>query len=176
MVRGNEGLDVIIREGRDRGAANDLFAFDPDGGGRRNLTADWDLIPGGPVTSPDGHVYFSAGVSGNTHLFRVAVNGGAVEQVTGGGRRLAGFSFSADFSRMAYRVTTPTEPGDIHVAPVSGAAETRLSEVNAALLAELDLSEPENLIFHSPDGTEVRAGCCRRAATRLGAATSPWSW
>ena len=72
VVRGNEGLDVIIREGRDRGAANDLFAFDAAGGGRNNLTADWDLIPGGPITSPDGHVYFSAGTRGNTHLFRCA--------------------------------------------------------------------------------------------------------
>ena len=155
VVRGNEGLDVIIREGRDRGAASDLFAFDPAGGGRSNLTADWDLIPGGPVASPDGHVYFSAGVSGNTHLFRVAVAGGAIEQVTEGDRRLAGFSFSADFARMAYRATAPTAPGDIHVAPLSGAAETRLSEVNGALVAQLELSRPERLLFRSPDGTEV---------------------
>ncbi|MCY3705575.1 MAG: S9 family peptidase [Gammaproteobacteria bacterium] len=155
VVRGNEGLDVIIREGRDRGAANDLFAFNPDGDDRTNLTADWDLIPGGPITSPDGHVYFSAGTRGNTHLFRVPVSGGAVEQVTGGDRRLAGFSFSADFSRMAYRATAPTEPGDIYAAPISAATETRLSEVNGALTAQLELFEPENLIFHSPDGTEV---------------------
>ena len=155
VARGNEGLDVIIREGRDRGAASDLFAFDAAGGGRSNLTADWDLIPGGPMSSPDGDVYFSAGVRGNTHLFRVSAAGGQVEQVTDGDRRLAGFSFAADFSRMAYRVTAPTEPGDIHVAPLSGASETRLSEVNGALLAQLELSQPENLLFQSPDGTEV---------------------
>ncbi len=155
VARGNEGLDVIIREGRDRGAASDLFAFEAAGGGRSNLTADWDLIPGGPIPSPDGDVYFSAGVSGNTHLFRVPVAGGQIEQVTEGDRRLAGFSFSADFARMAYRVTAPTEPGDIHVAPLSGASETRLSEVNGALLAQLELSQPENLLFQSPDGTEV---------------------
>ena len=155
VARGNEGLDVIIREGRDRGAASDLFAFDAAGGGRSNLTADWDLIPGGPMSSPDGDVYFSAGVSGNTHLFRVPVAGGQIEQVTDGDRRLGGFTFAADFSRMAYRVTAPTEPGDIHVAPLSGASETRLSEVNGALLAQLELSQPENLLFQSPDGTEV---------------------
>ena len=155
LARGNEGLDVIIREGRDRGAASDLFAFDSSGGGRSNLTAEWDLIPGGPIPSPDGDIYFSAGVRGNTHLLRVSVDGGDVEQVTDGDRRLGGFSFAADFSRMAYRVTAPTEPGDIYVAPLPGASETRLSEVNGALLAQLELSQPENLLFQSPDGTEV---------------------
>ena len=156
VARGNEGLDVIIREGRDRGAASDLFAFEAAGGGRTNLTAEWDLIPGGPTPSADGgHIYFSAGIGGNTHLFRVPAHGGAVEQVTHGDRRLGGFSFSADFSRIAYRATTPTQPGDIFVAPMSGAAETRLSEVNSALLAQLELVQPERLLFQSPDGTQV---------------------
>ena len=36
------------------------------------LTTDWDLRPSQPRFSPDGaHVYFSAGIGGNSHLFRV---------------------------------------------------------------------------------------------------------
>ena len=157
VVRGNEGLDVIIRESRDRGASSELFVFDAATGERTgNLTADWDLIPGGPSWAPDGgHVYFSAGVGGNTHLFRVPAAGGEVEQVTAGDRRLGGFSFSADYSRVAYRATDPVQPGDISVAAVGGDDETRVSDVNGPLLAELALSAPDRLLFNSPDGTEV---------------------
>ncbi|MYA34793.1 MAG: S9 family peptidase [Gemmatimonadales bacterium] len=159
VVRGNEGLDIIIREARDRGAPSDLFVFDAEDGTRlRNLTAEWDLIPGGPTVSADGgHVYFSAGIRGNTHLFRVDEGGGAVEQVTTGDRRLGSFSFSEDFSRVAFRATAPTEPGDVWVAGVGAAAddEVRLSEVNGDLLAGIALSSPERLSFRSRDGTEV---------------------
>ena len=159
VVRGNEGLDIIIREARDRGAPSDLFVFDAENGTRlRNLTADWDLIPGGPTVSADGgQVYFSAGIRGNTHLFRVPEGGGAVEQVTAGDRRLGSFSFSEDFSRVAFRATAPTEPGDVWVADVGAAmdGEVRLSEVNRDLLAGIELSSPERLSFRSPDGTEV---------------------
>lgn len=160
VVRGNEGLDIIIREARDRGAPNDLLVFDAQSGTRlRNLTADWDLIPGGPTVSADGaHVLFSAGIRGNTHLFRVPEGAGAVEQLTEGDRQLGSFSFSDDFSRVAFRMTAPTEPGDIWVANAADGAlhgEVRLSAVNRELLAEVELSSPERLSFRSPDGTGV---------------------
>ena len=157
VVRGNEGLDIVIAEARDRGAPNDLFVFDAATGTRvRNLTAEWDLIPGGPEVSADGRfVYFSAGIRGNTHLFRVAEAGGAVEQVTEGDRRLGSFSFSGDFSRMAFRVTAPTEPGDIWVSGPGAGAEVRLTDINRELLAGIHLSAPDRLLFQSPDGTEV---------------------
>ena len=157
VVRGNEGLDVIIREGRDRGASSELFVLDAGTGERTlNLTDDWDLIPGGPSWAPDGrHVYFSASVTGNSHLFRVPAEGGEVEQVTAGDRRLGSFSFSADYSRVAYRATDPVQPGDIRVAVVGGTGETRVRDVNEALLAGLALSSPDRLMFRSPDGTEV---------------------
>ena len=157
VVRGNEGLDVIIREGRDRGASSELLVFDAADGRRLiNLTAEWDLIPGSPSWSSDGrHIYFSAGVGGNTHLFRVPAGGGSVEQITTGERRLRGLSFSADFSRMAFGATDPIHPADIWGATVDAGRETRLSNVNGAMLAELDLSAPDRLLFRSQDGTEI---------------------
>ena len=157
VVRGNEGLDVIIREARDRGASSELLVFDAGTGERlRNLTEDWDLIPAGPTWSPDGsHVYFSASITGNGHLFRVPAAGGRVEQVTDGDRRLGGFSFSADFSRMAFTITDPVSPSDVWVAETTGSGEQRISDANDALLAEVELSTPDRLLFRSEDGTEV---------------------
>ena len=167
VVRGNEGLDVIIREGRDRGASSELLVFDAETGERiDNLTAGWDLIPGGPSWAPDGrHVYFSASASGNSHLFRVRAEGGEVEQVTTGDRRLGSFSFCTDFSRVAYRATDPVQPGDIRVAAVGRAGETPVSDVNGPLLADLALASPDRLLFRSEDGTEVEGGFCRREGT-----------
>jgi len=157
VVRGDEGLDVIIREGRDRGAPADLFVFDAADGRRlRNLTADWDLIPGAPAWSPDGqHVYFSGGIGGNSHLFRVPATGGTVGRTTEGDRRLDGFSFSGDFSRVAFRATDPIRPGDVWVAGTGGKGEVRVSGVNDVLLGELELSTPDRLVFESEDGTEI---------------------
>ena len=156
-VRGNEGLDVIIREARDRGSPTELYVFNAADGRRlRSLTADWDLIPSAPSWSPDGgQVYFSGGIGGNTHLFRVAAGGGMVEQVTSGDRRLGSFSFSADFSRMAFRATDPVRPGHIRIADTDGGSEMQLTDANAELLAELELSAPDRLLFNSPDGTEI---------------------
>ena len=156
-VRGNEGLDVVIREERGRGAPTDLFLFQP---GKptpvRNLTAGWDYIPGAPTWSADGrHVYFSGSIGGNAHLFRVAAEGGAVEQVTRGDRRLSGFSFSRSFDRFAYVATDPTHPADVWISAIDGSDEAQLSAVNADLLAELDLSSPDRLLFESADGTEI---------------------
>ena len=157
VVRGNEGLDVIIREGRDRGSSTELLMFDAADGRRiGNLTAEWDLIPGSATWSPDGGlVYFSAGIGGNTHLFRVPAGGGAVEQVSAGDRRLGGLSFSADLTRVAFTATDPVHPRDIWVVPMDGGDETRITDVNGALLADLDLAMPDRLLFRSPDGTEV---------------------
>ncbi len=157
VARAAESLDVIIREERGKGAPSDLFVLDASTGAHvRNLTADWDLIAGSPTVGADGsHVYFSAGIGGNTHLFRVSVAGGDVEQMTTGDRRLAGFSYSSDFSKMTYRVTDPTNPGDIWIADSNGTEEVRLTSVNEAVLAELVLATPERLLFNSADGTDI---------------------
>jgi dipeptidyl aminopeptidase/acylaminoacyl peptidase len=155
VVRGNVGLDVVIRERWDHGAPIDLFLFRADGSGRVNLTEDWDLIPGTPAFSADGSwLYFTAGIAGNAHLFRVQASGGPVEQVTSGDHHVQSVSFSADGSRYAYVLEHPTDPGNVHVADLGGPSR-QLTDVNAGLLAELALRSPERLTYRSSDGTEV---------------------
>lgn len=121
-----------------------------------NLTAAWDYIPDGPEFSPDGRfVYFRAGVSGATHLFRVPASGGAVEAVTRGDRRLGGVSFSRDFTRLAYTAEAPTAPGDVFTALLDGRGERKLTGFNDTLLATLDLAPAERLRYPSKDGTQI---------------------
>ena len=157
VVLGYEGLDRVIERKQAHGSPIDLFVIPAAGGAPRNITADWDLMPGSPGWSRDGaHIYFTAGIGGDIHLFRVPTNGGQVEQVTEGARRLRGVTYSADFQRMAYNGSDATRPGgDIFVASIDGSGERRLTANNEALLSELNLSEPERITYPSRDGTPI---------------------
>ncbi len=155
VASGQVGLDVIIRERWDHGSPNDLWLFRADGSERRNLTESWDLIPGTPTWSPDGrHLHFTANVGGNTHLFRLEVARGSVEQITYGDGRIGSVSFSADGSTMAYLGQDATHPADVYAGPVGGSGR-QLTAFNADLLGELDLRTPERMLFESADGTEI---------------------
>ena len=174
VVRGAEGLDVIIAEGRDRGAPTDIFRLDVAErlGGLpsarlSNLTEAWDLIPGAPTWGADDRIYFAAGMGGNTHLFSMPGGGGEVTQLTVGDRRARSFTFNGDYTRIAFVVTDPVTPGDVWSAPLpapggTGAAsalerasEIRLSDVNGELLSGVELASPDRILFESADGTRI---------------------
>ena len=155
VVRGYVGLDVVIRERWDHGAAVDLFAFSVDGSERINLTESWDLIPGAPRWGADGRwIYFTGGIGGDTHLFRVSSEGGEVEQLTQGEGRVGDVSFSRDFRTVAYAFQSPTEPGDVFMG-TQGRGARRLTDLNGDWLDSRQLTAPERLAFTSPDGTPV---------------------
>ena len=156
VVRGYEGLDRVIERKQAHGSPTDLFLVPASGGEPRNITPEWDLTPGAPTWSPDSRfVYFTAGVRGNSHLFRVSEGGGNVEQVTQGDRRLSSVSFSADFRSMSFGVSGPVIPGDVFTARVDGSNEARLTDSNADLLNEVALASPDHLAYSSADGTEI---------------------
>jgi dipeptidyl aminopeptidase/acylaminoacyl peptidase len=157
VVRRQQSLNMVIASRQGHGSATDLFRLAVDGAPATNLTASWDLIPGVPVAAPDGAVYFSAGVGGNSHLFRLPAGGGAVEQVTTGDRRLGGFSASSAFDRVTYTVTDPTHPVELYTARLGSTPqdERKLTGFNDALVAEIDLRPVERLAFKSADGTPV---------------------
>ena len=75
--------DAVIRKKMNNGGPVDLVVIPAAGGKEINLTETWDYLPQGAFWSKDGkHVYFTGGIGGTTHLFRVSVPGGVVEQVT----------------------------------------------------------------------------------------------
>ena len=155
VATASTGLDVIIRERWDHGSPTDLWLVSADGSTRRNLTEAWDLIPGTPTWTPDGrHLLFSAGIRGNSHLFRLEVETGSVEQLTSGDRRLGAVSYSADFETLAYVDQDATHPGRVFAGSIGGVAR-QLTSFNQKLLEEVDLRAPERMIFKSTDGTEV---------------------
>jgi dipeptidyl aminopeptidase/acylaminoacyl peptidase len=140
------------------GGSEDLFIQPVSGGEPVNLTQTWDLDPGAPQWSPNSrHIYFTAGIGGATHLFRVPVAGGAVEQVTTGERRLNGIDIDRAFRRMTYTVGSFDRPADVWVADIDGRSERRLTDVHREFLAEVHLATraSERVLWKSRDGTQV---------------------
>jgi dipeptidyl aminopeptidase/acylaminoacyl peptidase len=158
VVEGGVGLDVVIRERWDHGAPTDLWIFSADGRDRRNLTGAFDLVPAGARFSPDGRwIYFTAQTGGSTHLFRIPASAGPAEALTTGERRVGSVDFSSDFASFAYTAQTAVDPGNVYVASTRDApgTERRLTELNADLLASVELPSPDRIVYRSADGTEV---------------------
>lgn len=154
--RRGQSLNQVIESKQNHGSPVDVFRMPAAGGQMENLTANWELIPGSPTWSADGrHLYFSAGVRGNSHLFRVAASAGDVEMITRGDRRLGDFSFSRAFDRMAYSATDPTHPSEVFTASINGSGERKLASFSDALLTQIELSRVERIVYPSKDGTQI---------------------
>ncbi len=152
------GTDLIIHQKLDHGGAQDLFVQATSGGPAINLTERWDLDAGAARWSPGSrYLYFTAGIGGAVHLFRVAAAGGAVEQITTGARRISGVTFDRGFRKISYAASELDRPADLYVADIDGRNERRLTDVNRDLVAEVVLTErpSERITWKSYDGTEI---------------------
>jgi dipeptidyl aminopeptidase/acylaminoacyl peptidase len=148
--------DAVIAKKMNHGGAIDLGIMPAAGGAEKILTADWDLLPSGAQWSPDGKwIYFTGGIGGATHLFRVPVSGGAVEQVTKGERRINSISFDRAMTRMAYTVGHTDAPAEVFVANADGSNERKLTNVHADFTRDIALAKSERVQFTSKDGTPV---------------------
>lgn len=153
------GTDMIIDQKLNHGGPRDLFVR-PTGAlseaAAINLTANWDLEPGDARFSPDGaSMYFSAGIGGETHLFKVSVPGGAVTQLTKGPRRLTSFSYDAAMTKVAYTASTHDSPGELYVADIDGSGEKRLTNVLSGFLDTIAFGKTDRLEWASKDGTRI---------------------
>lgn len=150
------GTDLIIDRELDHGGPRDLYVRPLDGGEPVNLTADWNLDAGRPMWTPDSrYVYFTAGIGGAAHLFRVSLTGGPVEQVTTGERRILGLDIDRSFRRMTYTVGAFDRPEDVWTADIDGGNERRLTDVHGAFLADIATSRAERILYESYDGTPI---------------------
>lgn len=152
------GTDMIMELRLDHGGPQDIYLQPAGGGEPVNMTADFDLDPGSLMWSPDSrHLYFTAGIRGGNHLFRVPAAGGTVQQVTTGDRRINGLDVDRAFRRMTYTVGEFDRPADVWVADIDGRNERRLTDVHRDFLAQVEVaSRPsETIVWNSYDGTEI---------------------
>jgi dipeptidyl aminopeptidase/acylaminoacyl peptidase len=149
-----EGLRRVLDSKRTQGSPVDIYLIPAGGGTPRNVTPDWDDLPGPPQWSPDGRsIYFHAGIKGTAHLFHLTVASGKVEQVTEGDRVLGEVSIAGD--RIAYTATTSDHPVEVYAASLQGTGETKLSAVHDALAAQWQPAKVERIRYDSKDGTSI---------------------
>jgi dipeptidyl aminopeptidase/acylaminoacyl peptidase len=101
-------------------------------------------------------IYFAALKKTAAHLYLLNVTTGAVEQVTHPDDVVAnGFSFSKDFSQVAYSAARPNTGGDIYIASTTeGSTTARVTHLDDAMKS-YTLARREAVRWKSGDGASV---------------------
>ena len=118
---------------------------------------------------PDGSaIFFRVGWHGGGLIASMGLDGGPIAFHSEPGEEASLGSFSADGWRLACIRSTPTQPGEVHVAEVQGALfpMRRVTGFNDALVAELRLAEPEERWVKAKDGHPVQCWVMRPQGAR----------
>ena len=145
LVSPQGGESVCVTSGFDRSVGDHTNSDCRYGDGGRSLTF-----------SADGQrLYFLASDRGDTHVYVVNLATQTVDQVTRGRRHVQGISFAQNTNVATLCEATFLQPAEIFVLEADG-SERQLTHVNAALLAEIDLSEPEEFWYEGEQGWDVQ--------------------
>jgi dipeptidyl aminopeptidase/acylaminoacyl peptidase len=106
-----------------------------------------------------------ASARGATHLYAAPADGAEQpRQLTTGDIRIYAFTEDRAAQTLALAIATPRIPGDIFAQSLAAGADAsprRLTEVNAALLAEVEIAEPEEFTYQGVDGWEMQGWTLR---------------
>jgi dipeptidyl aminopeptidase/acylaminoacyl peptidase len=118
----------------------------PRGGGRNP-----------PIWTADGRSLIEVyGKEGRTILASFDVASGAATDLTHGNQAVLRFRASNDGSKIVYASSTATLINDIFVLAGTGQPQ-RLTHSNDELFSRLNLTEPEEISYQSPDGKRIQA-------------------
>ena len=138
----------------------------------RNLTVDYDFDIGGgvggdqhapaggqaggkPFWTADGSaIVVGSSEEGKTNLVRVDASSGRVTAYTKGNHDLLTYTVSADASKVAAVISTPTNIGDVFC--FDGSFH-QLTKINDTLFSGLKMSEPEMIWTTSFDGKKIQS-------------------
>ncbi len=111
----------------------------------------------GPVFSPDGkQVHAMLEDNGEVQMISVAVSDGSLNRRVTGLVRVESIAVAPNGDIIA-ALSGPRLPGDFfHLDPANNDAPRRLTDVNAALLDDVFLSDVDELRFPTGDGTEIQ--------------------
>lgn len=130
--------------------------YDRRSGEHRSLTANLDRSPSSLAWSPDSKfIYFLADDQGYYSIYRVAVAGGAPEQLSTG-------SFNRNLSvagngMLVFTREAINRPADVWVADADGKNARQVTRANEALLARLAMNPLEEFWYTGAGGTRVHS-------------------
>ncbi len=143
-----------------------VLAVPAAGGASRNLTTALDRSFGSldqaPLWSEDGaSVIVAAEDRGRLSVYRVPAAGdGRPACIVGGPRVVGGVSVAATGERLAFVASDPLTPPEVFLCETHGGAERRLTDLNRAWRAEVQLAAPERFTFaragHEVEGWVMR--------------------
>ncbi len=168
-----DGTSVYFLSGDVKDAAERpaLVAANLDGTGRRVVSernaVAWgdtllaDMKEGGGFCAwrlPGGkRALVNADGPGYANLRMLDLGSGEVRAITPARGEAWSCSISTDGSSVAYLYSDATHPADVYVANVSGGAPHQITNVNAAYLASVTLSQPQEFAVKDPAGFTVQA-------------------
>src|SRR5262245_23766680 len=125
------------------------------GGTGRQIATSLDRRANGVAWAPDEPtLYFSVQDHGSTMLYRAGADGSNVATVLSEVGSVGGYSIGRG-TVIAYECQSPSAPAELFIKPATGPAK-QVTKLNAALLAERDVSIAEAFEFASFDGTKVQ--------------------
>ncbi|HEX8290895.1 MAG TPA: S9 family peptidase, partial [Pyrinomonadaceae bacterium] len=135
----------------------------------RNVAPGLDLIPSNLAWAEAGRaLYFETGVRGESHLFRAELKDGRLRQVTKGARAVRLVDIAGDSRRMVYAANDFRRLDDLYAADLDGSGERRLTNLNARLWPQLQLSNVERMTYKGADGWDIDGFLVRPAGWREG--------
>jgi dipeptidyl aminopeptidase/acylaminoacyl peptidase len=151
----------------------DLFITDlTPGATPKNLTTAYDYDIGGgvggdqapprgggqslPYWSKDGKfIFVGAAEKGRANLKKVDATTGAVSDVTSGDHDVYAINATPDATKVALLISDMTHIGDVYVMDHDQTPK-QLTHINETLFSQLDLPEPEEIMYKSFDGKMVQ--------------------
>ena len=133
-----------------------LYITNSAGGEASQLAVkDLDLIPSDIHWPAPGSMFFSAGVKGETHIFRADAAAHTFSAVTSGSRGVHAFDLNESTGKIVYLADNFEHPADLYISNLDGSSERQLTHVNSELWSQLELQPVERLPYKSTDGWAV---------------------
>jgi dipeptidyl aminopeptidase/acylaminoacyl peptidase len=134
-----------------------VMLYDRQSGKTENISEGFDRSAENLAWSPDSKtIYFTAENETLQPVYAMEARAGATPKKIVDGFNSA-FSFSGDGKTLVTERTSLTMPGELFVAAGDGSGPKQLTHANDAVLATLELSEPETFWFDGAEGTKVQA-------------------
>jgi dipeptidyl aminopeptidase/acylaminoacyl peptidase len=120
------------------------------------LMADEPFEVGGATWSGDGEsIIFSANTGVRQELFEVAVHDQQITQLTEGDHSIWSWTYLPELARIYFRMSTPTNPGELWMVGAAGGAPTRITHVYDYVEDEFLLPRVEAVQYPGEDGVMV---------------------
>jgi dipeptidyl aminopeptidase/acylaminoacyl peptidase len=151
-----DGRQILFTGQTERHQFPKLYVADSSGSAASHLAVNGlDLIPTELHWPASGSVYFAAGVSGQTQVFRADPAAHTFGAFISGPRGIHAFDVNPAAGKIVYLVNDFQHLDDLYIANLEGRGERQLTHLNAGLWAQLDLQPVERLPYKSTDGWPV---------------------